>query len=229
MTGRPAGRPVVSMPSRIFLLSPASCGGKRATMLLRDAATFELARSLRSPAGAPLGEVFAFLSGLYFRGKLSYARAFARPPGGAPGALIITSDRGLRPPETRVRVDDLHGFAAVPIDVGEPRYREPLLASLAALCARIPGDCEIVLLGSIATPKYIEPISLAVGSRLRVPVEFAGRGDMSRGGLLLRRVDAGSELDYATIDSTPRRGPRPPPRRRRRPPASSGGEVADAG
>lgn len=185
-------------------------------MLLRDAAAFELARRIRSPAGAPLGEVFAFLSGLYFRGKLAYANAFARPPAGAPGTLVITSDRGLRPPDTRVRIDDLRCFADVPIDVTEPRYREPLLASLAALCERVPGDCEIVLLGSIATQKYIEPISAAAGSRLHVPIDFAGRGDMSRGGLLLRRADSGVELDYARFDVAPRRGPRPPRLKRRR-------------
>ena len=62
--------------SRVFLLSPASCHGERARLLLRDEACFDLALRLRGE-GAPLGEVFSFLSGLYFRGKLAYARAFA--------------------------------------------------------------------------------------------------------------------------------------------------------
>ena len=67
-------------PPRIFLLSPANCGGIRAKIVASPAATFDLATRLRSPAGAPLGEVFSFVSGLYFRGKLAYARRFARPP-----------------------------------------------------------------------------------------------------------------------------------------------------
>jgi hypothetical protein len=67
---------------RIFLLSPAYAGGERARMILRDQATFELARRLRSKRGAPIAEVFTFLSGLYFRGKIAYATAFARPPRG---------------------------------------------------------------------------------------------------------------------------------------------------
>ena len=69
-------------PFRIFLLSPAHCGGKRAELLLNDRASFSLAVRLRSEAGATLGEAFSFLSGLYFRGKLAYADHFARPPEG---------------------------------------------------------------------------------------------------------------------------------------------------
>jgi hypothetical protein len=80
---------------RIFLLSPAYAGGERARMILRDQAQFELARRLRSDKGAPIAEVFTFLSGLYFRGKIAYATAFARPARGTPGVLVITPTRGL--------------------------------------------------------------------------------------------------------------------------------------
>src|ERR1700724_1005167 len=80
---------------RVFLLSPANVAGKRAKMLLNPKASFEFARRLRTGDGVPLGEAFAFMSGLYFRGKLAYARAFAKPPHGTPGVLIITSSRGL--------------------------------------------------------------------------------------------------------------------------------------
>jgi hypothetical protein len=48
--------------------------------------------------------------------------------------------------------------------------------------------------------------------------DFIGRGDMSRGGLLLRAARAGSELPYPPVQGTPRRGaraPRLPPRNRR--------------
>ena len=65
------------MGHRVFLLSPASTAGKRCQQLLSKRAEFELAVRLRLE-GASLGEVFSFLSALYFRGKLTYARAFAQ-------------------------------------------------------------------------------------------------------------------------------------------------------
>ena len=47
------------MSARVFLLSPAHCGGQRARLVLRQAARFDLARRLRSWQGASLGEVSA--------------------------------------------------------------------------------------------------------------------------------------------------------------------------
>jgi len=64
---------------RIFLLSPANAGGIRAKLMLRKEATFPLALRLRD-GRLTLGEAFSFISGLYFRGKLAYATAFAQPP-----------------------------------------------------------------------------------------------------------------------------------------------------
>ncbi len=43
------------------------------------------------------------------------------------------------------------------------------------------------------------------GERLAYPLDFAGRGDMSRGALLLRCVAAGSELAYAPTSTVVRR------------------------
>jgi hypothetical protein len=74
----------------------------------------------------------------------------------------------------------------------------------------ISPDCQIVLLGSIATPKYLEPLLDIFGSRLLFPSEFVGRGDMSRGGLMLRCARDGVELDYIPACSAVRRGRRPP-------------------
>ena len=68
----------------------------------------------------------------------------------------------------------------------------------------------MILLGSIATGKYVDPLLAALGERLRFPVDFVGRGDMSRGGLLLRCVRAGTELTYVGVRDVVRRGPRPP-------------------
>ena len=93
--------------SHIFLLSPANCGGIRAKQALSPRAQFALAAALRSADGAPLGELFSFVSGLYFRGKLTYACRFAQPPDplntivGA-GVHVITPNAGLRSPDTRV-------------------------------------------------------------------------------------------------------------------------------
>jgi hypothetical protein len=39
-------------------------------MILRDEAQFPLARKLRAKSGAPITDVFAFLSGLYFVERL---------------------------------------------------------------------------------------------------------------------------------------------------------------
>ncbi len=198
------------MSHRVFLLSPARCSGKRAELILNHEATFELARRLRTKPGAPLGEVFSFLSGLYFRGKLAYSHAFARPPRGIGRALVITPNRGLISADEHVTLADLRAFASVPIDLGEPRYVEPLLAGAARIAAELSRSSRVILLGSIATPKYCEPLLSVFATRLHFPAAFAGRGDMSRGGLLLRAVDAGSELDYVPLASGVRRGTRPP-------------------
>lgn len=175
-------------------------------MLFRPGASFDLAQRLRR-AGAPLGEAFAFISGLYFRGKLAYANAFATPPPGVSGALIITSGRGLLPSETVVTLDDLLELAAVPIDAADPRYRDPLDQACRAVA---PLDADFVLLGSVATAKYLAPMTTVFGDRLLFPEEFVGRGDMSRGGLMLRCVRDGRELTYRPLGALTRHGPRPP-------------------
>lgn len=202
----------VTPSPRIFLLSPANCGGERARILLSPRASFPLAERVRAE-GAPLGDVFSFLSGLYFRGKLAYARAFARPParrGVRDGVLVITADRGLRPADEPLTLRDLQAAAGVDIRHDNPRYRLPLEASAQALAEQVGRRCDVVLLGSVASDKYVTVLREAFGERLRFPAAFVGRGDMSRGGLLLRCVAEGRELDYIPLDGAERRGPRPP-------------------
>jgi hypothetical protein len=193
--------------ARIFLLSPAHCGGKRAAILLNENATFPLARRLRS-AGLSLGEAFSFLSGLYFRGKITYAGQFARPPAGQSGVQVITTDRGLVPSDATVGVDDLRAFGSIDIEANHPAYRIPLQRDLTRL-QQCP-DVEVVLLGSVASNKYVDVLLEVFGNRLLFPVEFVGRGDMSRGGLLLRAAEAGQELTYVPVAGAVRRGRRPP-------------------
>ena len=200
---------------RVFLLSPANAGGPRGKMVLSDRAKFDLAVRLRSGEGVAIGEVFAFISGLYFKGKLAYALEFARPPEpGAPltgsGALVITPSAGLRPVETAITMDALRAFGQVDIAANDPRYRDPLLRSARALNEEIGPDCEVVLLGSIASAKYVDVLLDVFADRLLFPIEFVGRGDMSRGGLLLRSVRAGEELTYVPVKGAVRHGPRPP-------------------
>lgn len=196
---------------RIFILSPAHCGGERAQFLLNEQARFPLARRLRTREGAPLGEVFAFLSGLYFRGKLAYGQAFAAPPPGVPGVVIITTNEGLRDPAHRVTLARLRRMARGDIDLRDPSYRRPLLRDAKILAAAAGPECEVVLLGSVATGKYVDLLLEVFGPALRFPADFAGRGDMSRGGLMLRCVDARRELEYVRLDGgAPRHGPRPP-------------------
>jgi hypothetical protein len=196
-------------PRRVFLLSPANASGIRARMIASPRARFELAERLRRE-GVTLGEVFSFVSGLYFRGKLAYARAFADAPPGVPGAYVITACRGLVPPETAVTLRDLRKISSVSIEPSNPRYRVPLERDAAALLAVVGPACDVVLLGSVATPKYVEPLLGIFGERLVFPAEFAGRGDMSRGGLMLRAARAGAPLTHVSVATAVRHGSRPP-------------------
>jgi hypothetical protein len=195
------------VPHRVFLLSPARCSGVRCSQLLDRRAAFELAVRVRG-GGAPLGEVMSFLSALYFRGKLAYARRFAAPPDGAPGVLVITPGKGLVEPETPLTSRTLRAFGRVPIDAGERRYAQPLRADASRLHARLGEGAEVVLLGSIATPKYVDLLLATFGPALLFPSDFVGRGDMSRGGLLLRAARTGVELPYRPLDGAERRGRR---------------------
>jgi hypothetical protein len=206
------------MRSQLFLLSPANCSGPKAQQLMSSRAVGELAVRLREQ-GAPIGDVFTFVSALYFRGKLTYARAFARPPlsswvGDTPlsagGTLIITSSAGLRAPETPVTIDALRRFADENVDAANAAYRRPLVASAEALAREIGPDCDVILLGSIASAKYVDVLLDVFGSRLLFPRDFVGRGDMSRGGLMLRAAATGVELEYQPVSGATRRGPRPP-------------------
>ena len=200
---------------RVFLLSPANCSGKRAQLLFKEPAHLELACQLRNGCGVPLGDVFSFVSGLYFRGKLAYARAFSRPPESATSlqqrdALIITTNRGLLSIDHRVRLDDLRSMASGDISVKDETYRAALARDAAKLAQRLDADDRVVLLGSIATGKYADILTRTFGERLLFPVEFVGRGDMSRGGLMLRCVEERRQLTYVPLAGAVRHGPRPP-------------------
>ena len=207
----PCHPPRERMPDRIggdvFLLSPAFCGGKRGGILLKPGGTAEPARRLAAGV-LSLGDAFSFVSGLYFRGKLAYARHFTagRPD---PAVLVITPTRGLQPPDVIVDGGVLREFVGVDLAIGDARYLGPLVRDLGQLVARLAPGARVVLLGSVATAKYLEPIADVLGDRLCFPRDFVGRGDMSRGALLLQRVEANRELEYVPFGTgVARRGAR---------------------
>ena len=195
--------------SRIFLLSPAYSGGQRAGMIMSERAQFDLARRLRSDDRPTLGEVFTFLSGLYFRGKLAYATVFAQPAPRTSGVLVITPNRGLLPAASPIGIEDLRDFGTVDIAEDDPRYRGPLERDVKKLAGKLTADCEVILLGSVATGKYVDILLTHLGKRLRFPADFVGRGDMSRGGLLLRCAVDRKELPYISVAGAVRKGKRP--------------------
>jgi len=163
-------------------------------MMLRSEAKFALALRLRERGGVPIGELFSFLSGLYFRGKLAYSVAFSAPPGDMPGVLVITPNRGLVPSDYKVDHTTLREFSANRIKIGDDRYRGPLERDAVRVSEQIGSRSDVVLLGSLATDKYLQVLRPIFGDQLKFPAEFVGRGDMSRGALLLRCVKEGREL-----------------------------------
>ena len=204
-------RPRASPPPRVFLLSPARLDGARARMLFHPVTMFPVARALRSVEGAPIGDVFSFLSGLYFRGKLAYAEAFARPPRKLKkGVLVITANRGLVPASTRVNLDDLARFANRTFIIRRRRSAHPWNATPKRLRGRLARAASPYCWAASLLPKYVDVLLLIFGDQLLFPAEFVGRGDMSRGGLMLRCVDGKVELTYTPVLNAVRHGARPP-------------------
>lgn len=193
---------------RIFLLSPAKVSGIRARTLLNPHAPFELAQRFRA-AGLPLADIFSFTSALYFRGKIAYARRFARP-GDSDVIRIITTNAGLIEPERVVTPAELKAFGDDDITEDNLRYHTPLLRDAVHLAEKLPSHGLAILLGSIATRKYRDVLLTAFGDRLVFPEDFVGRGDMSRGGLMLRAARAGNELPYRVVRGAVLTGKRAP-------------------
>ena len=199
----------MSLPGRIFLLSPAKAGGPRYSLLMREQANFDLAKRLREGA-ATIGEVYSFISGLYFRGKMMYAEAFRAAPGGLPPSLVMVPGAGLVPPETIIDAGQLRAIAEISVTENNPEFRDPLTTAAKLLDEHAGKHCAYVLLGSVASAKYTSPLLEIFGDRLLFPADFVGRGDMSRGGLMLRQARAGVELPYIPVRGAPLRGARPP-------------------
>ena len=198
------------MPPTTFLLSPANVSGIRAKQLMSPRAQFEAAQLYRSEEGVPIAIAFAFMSALYFRGKIAYALHFAKPsPTLADyGIHVIAPGFGLVPPDWRITEERMKVLKKTPVDIAKRTYRKPLERDALAMAERLEADARVVLLGSVATGKYVDILLPIFGSRLHFPTSFAGLGDMSRGGLMLRAVRANQELDYVPlIDAVRHRAP----------------------
>jgi hypothetical protein len=196
-----ASAPDVNLsPVTLFLLSPAKCGGERAQQLLRSERS-ELGRQLRA-GEANIGDVFTWLSALYFRGKVTYAKHFA----GTGRVLIMTVGTGLATPDTPLTAARFRSMGK--LDVESPSYVK-LLRRHALRARDEHPDERVVLLGSIATGKYTDVLLEVFGERLLFPETFVGRGDMSRGGLLLRAVRSNEELVYVPVAGATLHGSRP--------------------
>jgi len=185
------------MSSNIFLLSPANMSGTRAKQLMSPNAKFAAAQAYRSPEGVMIAEAFAFMSALYFRGKITYALHFA----GIENVFVIAPGYGLVAPDWRLTPERIKVLQRTPVDARKTTYRRPLTRDARELAKRINADTNVVLLGSVASGKYVDILWPIFGERLRFPSTFAGLGDMSRGGLLLRAVRANRELQYTTLDA----------------------------
>jgi hypothetical protein len=189
-------------PERVFLLSPANLNGLRAKQVMSPRGNSEAARLYRSPEGVPIAVAFAFMSALYFRGKISYALHFAE----ISNIFIIAPGFGLVPPDWRITEERMKILGKTEVDVRVRNYRKPLERDAKALAKRLSPDAEVVLLGSVASGKYVDILLPIFGERLRFPAMFAGLGDMSRGGLLLRAARANRELEYASLSAPRRKG-----------------------
>jgi hypothetical protein len=184
----------------VFLLSPANLSGLRAKQLMSPRAKFDAAQMYQSPEGVPIGLAFAFMSALYFRGKLAYSLHF----GGIENTFVIAPGFGLVSPDWRITEERMATLRKTPVDITKRNYKTPLVREAKALASRISDDTSVVLLGSVASGKYVDILWPIFGDRLVFPAIFAGLGDMSRGGLLLRAMRANQELEYTSL-SAPRK------------------------
>ena len=160
-------------------------------------ARFEAAQLYRSPEGVPIAQAFAFMSALYFRGKIAYALHFAA----AADVWVIAPGFGLVPSDWRITEERMKVMRRTPVDVTKRSYVRPLLRDAKAIAESLTDEADVVLLGSVATGKYVDVLMPVFGERLQFPAIFAGLGDMSRGGLMLRAVRSNRELEYTSLSS----------------------------
>jgi hypothetical protein len=194
--------PVTMIPAatpldKVFLLSPANFSGVRAKQLTAPGAKFPAAVAFRSESGVAIEDAFSFMSALYFRGKAAYVRRFAPTPA---AIQVIAPGFGLVPFGWTIDATRFTKLEKTPVDPASRSYRTPLEQHALSLAESVAPDGKVVLLGSVATGKYIDVLWPVFRERLVFPRCFAGLGDMSRGSIMLKASVSGEELDYVPID-----------------------------
>lgn len=187
----------------IFLLSPANLSGTRARQMISPRAMSAAGIAYRSPEGVRIADAFTFMSALYFRGKHAYAREFAKPhPGIGETAFVIAPGYGLVSLDWRLDKEKMKRLARTKIDVRSRAYTTPLRRCCRELEAKLSAGDIVVLLGSVASGKYVDVLEPIFGPRLRFPKIFAGMGDMQRGSVMLKAAAAKLELEYVDLTHT---------------------------
>jgi hypothetical protein len=123
--------------------------------------------------------------------------------------LVIVPGLGLLPPETVFSPEQLQATAQIEVDADNPAHHEALLEAAASVDRATCHQCSFVLLGSVASAKYTTALLKVLDQRLLFPAEFVGRGDLSRGGIMLRSAASRQELSYIPVSGAQLRGPRP--------------------
>ena len=90
---------------------------------------------------------------------------------------MITPNRGLLAPSVRMTLDDLARLAKTDIDPCAEEFRKPLQQDAKALAEALGPRGQPVLLGSIATPKYVDVllVSLSAGASFPGRIRWSGR------------------------------------------------------
>ena len=198
---------------RIFLLSPASTDGLRAQQLTSPRAGFGAAERYRSPEGVTIEEAFTFMSSLYFRGKIGYARHFAAPPPELALGSRTTASWSSLPASgwcrraCRITPEEMKKLRRTPVDLKSRAYCAPMKKHVEQLRDLAPDGLGGAP-GQRRDRQVRGPAAAGPRDRLLFPRDFAGAGDMKRGGMMLRAVREDRELSLRH----PRRAPPPRPR-----------------
>lgn len=186
--------------ANVFLLSPANLSGTRARQMISPRAMSAAGIAYRSQDGVRIADAFTFMSALYFRGKHAYVRAFAAPhPRIGETAYVIAPGYGLVTLDWRLDQEKMKKLARTKIDVRSRAYTAPLRRACRELESKLEPEDIVVLLGSVASGKYVDVLEPIFGARLRFPRIFAGMGDMQRGSVMLKAAAAKRELEYVDL------------------------------
>ena len=146
-------------------------------------AKFAAAMQYRTEAGVEVADAFAFMSALYFRGKIAYARQFAVPSAliGGNGIFVITSGYGLVPPDWRLTEERMKRMRRIDIDADARNYTKPLRehAQLIAVKDYLDSDeyVEYVARNTLGLVRPGETLVVVTGTDAPAPtVTVVGEG-----------------------------------------------------